>query len=104
MSHSFSVHGSISLIELTFVAPFLLEKPAQLLIQQPVQSVIDFSLGAPAAADGTRRLNLLLSASHLDHKRCCSEHANQYPAILRSGFTAIAAHKERARLRPVLSY
>lgn len=29
-------------------------------------------------------LNLLLSASHLDHKNSCSEHANQYPPILRT--------------------
>lgn len=28
-------------------------------------------------------LNLLLSASHLDHKNTGSEHANQYPPILR---------------------
>ena len=52
-------------------------------------------------------LNLLLSASHLDHKNSCSEHANQYPPILcssRPGFTAIAFHKDQGRARSVLSY
>lgn len=62
----------------------VLEKLAQFLIQQPLQSVIDSFPQHPAADEGTQSLNLLLSASHLDHKNSCSEHANQYPPILRT--------------------
>lgn len=39
---------------------------------------------APLQQMKEQSLNLLLSASHLDHKNSCSEHANQYPPILRS--------------------
>lgn len=50
----------------------------QFSFEPPVQSVIDFPL---SALRQMQRLNLLLSASHLDHKKSCSQHANQYPSI-----------------------
>lgn len=50
-------------IERTFVEPCLFEKPALLLIQQPVHSVIDFSPSAPPADEGVKLKPVTVSFS-----------------------------------------